>query len=99
MTTRGGWDDRWTDPVPLDLLGDDYGVGSPRLLPDGKTLIFSARENNSSSDLYLARLVRKDGPVEPIKGLKQVENENHTSPPAPAMPTSPGEFQAPDGPG
>ncbi|MEQ9408442.1 MAG: serine/threonine-protein kinase [Fuerstiella sp.] len=66
MSTRTSWDSPWDEPVRLDALNSEELDRNPRLLPDGRTLLFD-RDN----DFYLARLVRKDAPVAPIKGLEE----------------------------
>lgn len=69
VATRRGWNFSWSDVVPLDTINSTSYEGKPRLLSDGKSMLFSS-DRGGQSDIYLARLVRKDTPVEPTKRLE-----------------------------
>jgi len=75
MTFKKTANSDWTAPVPVDGLNELHGYAA-RLQPGGRTILFSSNQDNGAltegqSDIYLARLVRKDAPVEPIKGLEE----------------------------
>ena len=63
MATRDDWNSPWSDPVPLDSINSSALDRTPRLLPDGKTLLFDSWREGRSGDIYLARLVRKQRPT------------------------------------
>jgi Tol biopolymer transport system component len=67
MATRADWGDPWSDPVPLFSVatGSDH---APRLLPDGKTLLFSSGRPGGDgwSDIWMATLVRKQKDEEAV---------------------------------
>ncbi len=61
MTTRDDWDSPWTEPVPIATLNSGATNQCPRLLADGKTMLFRSLrpDGNGLDDIFLARLVRK----------------------------------------
>jgi|GEM_PF-2308628 len=74
MTTRSNWNAPWSEPTSIDSIAAPTQSSRARLLPDGKTLLYKTfHEAPPHDDLYLARLVRKNAPVEPIKGLEDSE--------------------------
>lgn len=60
ISTRANWESPWSTPVPI-FSHPDIGDQAPRLLPDGKTLLFSdgRPKHMGFQDLRIARLVRK----------------------------------------
>lgn len=92
FATRSGWEEPWEDPIPIKTTIESEHQGEPRLLPDGKSILFTVLTNDSSWDLYLARLVRKDAPIEPIKGLEHDE-PIETSKSSPADLLASGEYE------
>ncbi len=61
MATRSGWEEPWTLPVRLDCFDGEGTPLSPRLSPDGKSLLFlmDHKETSSQLDIYTSKLVRK----------------------------------------
>lgn len=61
MASRTDWDAPWSDPVPFAPLDKSQYAGRPRLLPDGKSLLFYSNiQGERFTDIWLARLVRKE---------------------------------------
>jgi hypothetical protein len=95
MTTRQDWDAGWGTPVAIETSIGSRRYGEPRLLPDGKSFLVNILTNGSpyNRDLYIARLVRKDAPLEPIKGLEEEQSKDATPkttvPPAELPPPPP----------
>ena len=64
MSTRRSWDDQWSQPELIESLSTPRRENRPRLLADGKSMLFARDSENAEwkYDLYLARLVRKQSP-------------------------------------
>lgn len=66
MTTRSGWHSTWSDPVPFEDLDGEWEDVEPRLLQDGKSLLFvSNRPGSQLGDIWLAKLVEVETPPPP----------------------------------
>ena len=64
MSTRRSWDDQWSQPQLIESLSTPRRENRPRLLADGRSMLFARDSENAAwrYDLYLARLVRKQTP-------------------------------------
>lgn len=61
MTTRTGWGAPWSEPILLDALNAVGLNWDPHLVADDKTLLFtSVIPDTNTSDIYQARLVKKE---------------------------------------
>ena len=66
MTTRSDWNGTWSDPVPFEDHNGAWDDLQPRLLPDGKSLLFvSNRPGSQLGDIWLAKLVEVETPTPP----------------------------------
>ncbi len=67
VTTRPDWKGTWSDPVLLESLDVSWVEAKPRLLQNGKSLLFvSDRPGSQGADIYLAHLVRKSESSSPL---------------------------------
>lgn len=71
MTTRRDRDSSWSIPQKLDTIQSPDDAHRPRMLPDGKSFIYSVFSKESPHDeLFIARLVRKDAPATRIANFE-----------------------------
>lgn len=69
VSWRNGPDgDDWEEAVPIKAVNEMQGK-TMRLLPDDRSLIFTSNAEDGRNGIFIARLVRKEAPQVPIKGL------------------------------